>query len=98
MVKHIERRSAIEMKEDYLGTMIDTLPLPTPVHKNYFGSRIPNCPMQISDASRNFGCKDLKLCIRSFLHDCQFPQGEGRKHRIKVRNLPQLDDNSQVSL
>jgi hypothetical protein len=98
MVKHVERRSALEMKIDYLNTTIETLPTPTPVLKNYFGSRIPSCPMYISDASRIFGYNDLKLCIRSFLHDCQFPQGEGRRHRMKARNLPQLDDSSQVSL
>jgi hypothetical protein len=97
MVKDIERRSALEMKQDYLDTTVDSLPTPlTPVHKNYLGSRIPNCPMDISDASRIFQCKDLKLCIRSYLHDCQFAQGEGRRHRIKIRNLPQLEDSSQV--
>ena len=99
MVKHVERRSALEMKQVYLDTIANALPTPpTSIHKIYLGSQIPSCPMYISDVIRIFQHKDLKICIRSFLHDCQFSPGEGRKHRIKVRNLPQLDDNSQASL
>ena len=101
MVKHVEHRTALEMKYIYLDSIAGTSPMPasvTPIHKRCLGSCIPNCPMYISDASRIFQCKNLKLCIRSFLHDCQFPSNEGRRHRIKIRNLPQLDDDSQVKL
>lgn len=99
MVKHVEYRIALDMKYTYLDSIADTLSTSViPDCKRSLGSRIPNCPMYISDASRIFQYKDLILCIRSYLHDCQFSSNKGRRHRIKVRNLPQLDIDPQVKL
>lgn len=97
MVMHVERRSALEMKQDYLDSKNRTSPIQLPVNTICFGSRIRESPMYVSDASRIFQCKNLRLCIWTLLHDRQFPDGEGRKHRIKIRKLPQVNDDSQVS-
>jgi len=97
IVKHVERQYALEMKRAYLRSIADSPPISAkPVYKRCLGSRIPNCPMLVSEASRIFQFKDLLLCIRSFLHDCQFPKNQGRRHRIKIRKLPNIDDNAQV--
>jgi hypothetical protein len=99
MVKHVEHRIALEMKYNYLDSIRSTSSTPSvAIHKVRLGSRIPNCPMYVSDASRIFQCKNLKLCIRSFLYYCLFTSNEGRRYCIKIRNLPQLDDDAQVKL
>jgi len=94
MAIHAQRRMALEMKFAYLEICATNTSSPPLVSSRTcsLGSRVRNSPMLISDASRIFECKDLELCIRSYIHDCQFPKGEGKRHRVKRSKLPELDD------
>src|SRR5438270_13592850 len=71
MARHVERRSALQMKQLYLDTLAisPTTPLPLlPDGTRFLGSRLPNCPMHVSDVSHSFSFRgtNLELCIRSY--------------------------------
>jgi hypothetical protein len=100
MLRYVHRRTAIEMKYQYLETI--GLSSAKPGHpsspcKYSLGSRVENCPIPILSASMTYGMKDLEVDIRIFLHNQSFPPGEGWRHRVKKRKLPELDD-PEVSL
>ena len=96
MVLHVQRRTALEMKYQYLDTLSNSQHISESVRYQYsLGSRAANCPVHIIHVERTYGFKDLEYCIRSYLHNCLFPEGEGKRHRVKKRNLPQLR-NTQV--
>jgi len=100
MLRFINRRTAVEMKYQYLETLNHSAakPIrPTPSYAHYLGSRVKNCPMAMSSAIEKYKLKDLEIDLRIFLHNQSFPSGEGWRHRVKKRNLPELD-NRQVCL
>ena len=91
ITKHIERRTALQLKFQYLdslGTSQEEDITETASYQPSVGSRVPGL-MHISIAESTFRLKDLEYCLRSYLHDLSFPHG-GRKHRIKRHKLPQL--------
>ena len=101
MLRFVHRRTAIETKYQYLETISlnsSNPGYPTPSPRQYtLGSRVKNCPMLVFSASIKFELKALEIDLRTFLHNQSFPPGEGWRHRVKKRKLPELD-NPQVSL
>jgi len=100
MLRYVHRRTAIEMKHQYLEAISSNSANPEyPIsHRQHsLGSRVRNSPMPIISASTNYSLKNLEVDLRIFLHNQLFQPGEGWRHRVKKRNLPELD-NSQVSL
>ena len=100
MLRFVHRRTAIEAKYQYLE--IINLNSIKPGHRTLscqhsLGSRVENCPMLVSSAIKKYELKDLEVDLRIFLHNQSFSPGEGWRHRVKKRNLPELD-NPQVSL
>jgi len=94
MVKYVERRTALQLKYQYLNSLLiseeDGDNIVSTGHQPSIGSRMPGCPIHISSVERLFRLKDLEYCLRSYLHDLSFPEREGRKHRVKKRKLPQV--------
>ena len=93
MLRFIHRRTAILLKYLYLETtsLKSAGPgYPKPRHRYSLGSRVENCPMPVFSASIKFELKDLEIDIRIFLHNQSFPPGEGWRHHVKKRKLPEL--------
>jgi hypothetical protein len=90
MIRYNERKIVLETKKQYLENMEYTASIPNRVLCRSLGSRAKNSPIFIS-AGNQYGVKNLKLCIRNFLHNKLFPDGEGSRHRVKKRNLPELE-------
>jgi hypothetical protein len=80
MLRFVHRRTATEMKYQYLETI--GLNSAKPGHplslcKHSLGSRVENCPIPIFSASMKYEMKDLEVDIRTFLHNQTFPPEEG---------------------
>jgi hypothetical protein len=92
MVMHVCRRMALVLKQQYLEaiSMGDNACVKQYVRK--LGSRAPKCPTSISFTERQYGLKDLEYCIRAYIHNYSYTEGNGKRHRVKKRNLPQLYD------
>lgn len=92
MVTYVERRMVLEMKEQYL----ESLEPPTPALNLTLGyslqSIAKDSPMLVLTAGNRFHIKDLELCIRNFLHNQLYPEGEGNRHRVKKRKLPEINN------
>lgn len=86
----------LENKRLYLESLH---PIPLAQNLPYrcsLGSRVKNYPMLVSSASSKYMVKDLELCLRTFLHNKLFPDGDGAHHRIKKRKLPELGDSQVI--
>jgi hypothetical protein len=84
------------MKYQYLESIGAKPGRPAHQHRHRsLGSRVKNCPMAISMAKNIYAIKGLEADLRTFLHNRMFPSGEGWRHRVKKRKLPELE-NTQV--
>jgi hypothetical protein len=92
MVKHVHRRAALDLKKQYLDSLsMTTKPLvKKPVRM--LGCRAPNYPVSISHIARQYALKDLEYCIQTYIHDCSYTEENGKRHRVKKQNLPQIID------
>src|SRR4051812_48152634 len=97
MIKHVQRRMVLENKRLYLESLRPSSPMHEPLHQCSLGSRVKDCPIQISSASSKYSLNDLELYLRIFLHNRLYLDGEGIHHRVKKRKLPELDD-TQVKI
>ena len=79
MVKHVQHRTALEMKLQYLDTlsMMRMQKITTIPHRLVVGSRIPESPMHINVIENKYSFKTLGYCICTYLHDCTFCNGDG---------------------
>jgi len=96
MIRYMQRTRVLQMKRQYLESLESSAARPTIMHRHSLGSRAKNSPMLVLTAGRQHSVKDLELCIRNFLHNRLFPDGEGSRHRVKKSKLPELE-NQQVS-
>jgi hypothetical protein len=83
MVKYVERRTIIQEKRDYLKKF----PPPSGLaigstHK--LGSWDKESPMSIQRCSGIISLP-LVLSVRTFLHDMQYADGLGHRHRVKQK-------------
>ena len=95
MIKHIQHQMVLENKQSYLESLQPTDSAQDPIKRCFLGSRVKDCPVLISSASRKYLLNDLELYLRTFLHNCLYMDGEGASHQVKKRKLPKLD-NPQV--
>ena len=92
MVQYVEGKSALEMKHQFLDTFKNLSSSAPTTYQNLVGSHIPGS-MKIAAIEKEYGFNgNLEYCIRTYLLDRQFPEGEGRRHRVKKQNLPPLCD------
>lgn len=96
MLRFIYRRSVVWAKYQYLESIQESANTSSSGRSDLtgLGSKLTKNPISIDGASR-LGLGDLEVDLRIFLHNCMYPDGEGRRHRVKKRNLPELD-NIQV--
>jgi len=100
MLRFVHRRTVIETKYQYLESISSNTvnpQHPTTSSRHSLGSRVGNFPILISSASSKYELNNLEVDLRIFLHNNLFTPGEGWRHRVKKRKLPELD-NPQVSL
>lgn len=67
MIKYFQRRSSLQMKQEYLDYLGNRTPLPAIAHKYRMGSQLPDCPMYISSASEKYDIKGLEEAVQNFL-------------------------------
>src|SRR4051812_48523969 len=92
MIKHVQRRMVLKNKQLYLESLRPPNLVHRSLHRCFLGSRVKDCPIQISSASSKYLLIDLELYLRTFLHNRLYLDGEGVHHRVKKRKLPELDD------
>ena len=98
MIQYVQRRMVFENKMQYLEYLKNSkTQKSSSIHHQYsLGSPSPNNPILISSASIQYKVKNLELLLRTFLHNRLYPDGEGKRHRVKRRKLPGLH-NPEVS-
>ena len=96
MLRAIHRQSAIQAKFQYLESIEQLASNSESTQSLGLGSTARICAVSINNASRQYELNDLEVDLRIFLHNGMYPEGEGRRHRVKKRNLPKLD-NIEVS-
>jgi hypothetical protein len=96
MLRAIHRQSAIQAKYQYLESIEQPTSNLESIESLGLTSTPRICAISINNASRQYQLNDLEVDLRIFLHNGMYPEGEGRRHRVKKRNLPKLD-NIEVS-
>ena len=97
MTKHVQHQMAIEMKMQYLE-IVSTNPKTVSAQcQHKVGAQAPRCPIHINTAEHRYRLQGLEHGVRAYLHDCSFPEGDGRKHQVRMQNLPQIQ-NPQVGI
>ena len=82
MVKHMERKTALQLKYQYLESLrISQKVEDTTLKQPSIGSCV-HFSMHIDAVESSFGFKGLEHYVRSYLHDISFSEGEGRKHWV----------------
>ena len=91
MLRHVQRRTAAEMKYEYLGSigLIPEKPV-CPARPRSLGSQVRDHAIDVSTVSCDYKLKCLEIDLCTFLHNQRFPPGEGWRHRVKRRKLPKL--------